>query len=184
MIDRMEIYQTLFSGMYFTYIMYSHIMQYSNFQALRRCVFMDYGYVIGNKANIRLLPGTNNQVVTQVDYGFLLKVFDLQNNWCSVEEVFEKLDAETIKGWISKKYIKILKKESRYYGYIANAKRVDTWSGPGEDFELWPYVHYNDFLRILGSVGDWYAFYKENDRSVAGWVKKEFVIISADGGED
>jgi SH3-like domain-containing protein len=115
----------------------------------------------GSIVNMRSGPGTNTDVLWELERGYPLQVLKRQGSWLQVR------DFENDKGWVARALT------SHTPHHIVKAKIANIRSGPGTHFKIVGKAERYDLMRTRGSKTGWVRV--EASDGVKGWISKNLL---------
>lgn len=114
--------------------------------------------VRGPVLNMRAGPGTQHEVLWQLQRGYPLQVIQRQGKWLKIR------DFENDTGWVAQSLT------SRSPHHIVKARVANLRSGPSTRYRVLGQARYGDLLRTLDKRAAWVRVEREN--GAKGWVSR------------
>ena len=115
----------------------------------------------GSVVNMRSGPGTNTEVLWELERGYPLQVLQRKGSWLQVK------DFENDKGWVARTLT------GKVPHHIVKASIANIRSGPGTGFRVVAKAERYDLLRTRGTKTGWVRV--ERDDGVKGWISKRLL---------
>lgn len=115
----------------------------------------------GSVVNMRSGPGTNTEVLWELERGYPLQVLQRKGSWLQVK------DFENDKGWVARTLT------GKVPHHIVKAKIANIRSGPGTGFRVVGKAERYDLLRTRGAKTGWVRV--ERGDGVKGWISKRLL---------
>lgn len=124
-------------------------------QAAERCS------VTGRIANIRSGPGTNHEILFQVEKYYPIQILEKSGNWYKIE------DFEGDRGWIHKSLV------GKFLSVITIKPKCHIRSGPGMKYQIKFICENGVPFKELGRKGNW--IHVRHAEGYEGWMHKSLV---------
>jgi len=115
----------------------------------------------GSVVNMRSGPGTNSEVLWQLERGYPLQVLQRKGSWLQVK------DFENDRGWVAR----ALTGQTPHH--IVKAKVGNIRSGPGTGYRIVGTAERYDLMRTRGSKVGWVRV--ERSDGIKGWMSKQLL---------
>lgn len=110
----------------------------------------------GSVVNMREGPGTNRQVLWELERGYPLQVLKRQGRWMLVR------DFENDRGWVARSLV------GRMPHHLVKSRVANVRRGPGTGHAIVGKASYGELLRTVGKRGSWVKVRRENGQ--VGWI--------------
>jgi len=117
--------------------------------------------VKGSTVNMRAGPGTDSEVLWELERGYPLEVLRRQGNWVEVR------DFEDDRGWVSRALVG----DSAHF--IVKAGTANIRSGPGTRHRIIGQAQYGELLRTLERRQQWVRVQRAGGK--IGWIARELL---------
>ncbi len=115
----------------------------------------------GSTVNMRAGPGTDSEVLWELQRGYPLQVVKRQGNWLEVR------DFEDDRGWVARSLV------GRVPHMIVKVDRANIRSGPGARYRVVGSAEYGELLRTLERRADWVRVRRAAGE--IGWVARRLL---------
>lgn len=115
----------------------------------------------GSVVNMRSGPGTNTEVLWELERGYPLQVLQRKGSWLQVK------DFENDKGWVARALT------GKIPHHIVKARIANIRSGPGTGYRIVGKAERYDLLRTRGAKTGWVRV--ERGDGVKGWISKRLL---------
>ena len=115
----------------------------------------------GSTVNMRAGPGTDSEVLWELQRGYPLQVVRRQGDWLEVR------DFEDDRGWVARSLV------SRIPHMVVKVDRANIRSGPGPRYRVIGHVEYGELLRTLERRADWVRV--RRGAGEIGWVARSLL---------
>jgi SH3-like domain-containing protein len=117
--------------------------------------------ISGSTVNMRAGPGTDTEVLWELQRGYPLVVVKRQGNWLEVR------DFEDDRGWVARSLV------GRVPHMIVKVDRANIRSGPGSRYRVVGKAEYGELLRTLERRADWVRVRRAAGE--IGWVARRLL---------
>ena len=115
----------------------------------------------GSTVNMRAGPGTDSEVLWELQRGYPLQVVKRQGDWLEVR------DFEDDRGWVARSLV------GRIPHMIVKVDRANIRSGPGARYRVIGHVEYGELLRTLERRADWVRV--RRSAGEIGWIARSLL---------
>ena len=115
----------------------------------------------GSTVNMRAGPGTDSEVLWELQRGYPLQVVRRQGDWLEVR------DFEDDRGWVARSLV------SRIPHMVVKVDRANIRSGPGARYRIIGHVEYGELLRTLERRADWVRV--RRGAGEIGWIARSLL---------